>query len=85
MKIRQNLIDNIVSLDLTREQLARQLLTARYTSLTHKAEAEWLDQLASLLRDGYAGQSEESRRIYKEYQDRLTDLMDTYRDRDNES
>jgi hypothetical protein len=46
MKIRQNLIDNIVSLDLTREQLAKQLLTARYMSLKHAAESAWLDQLA---------------------------------------
>jgi hypothetical protein len=82
MKIRQNLIDNIVSLDLTREQLAKQLLTARYTALKHKAEAEWLDQLADLLRDGEGAVKQ--KRIYDEYQDRITDLMDTYRDRDNE-
>jgi len=81
MKIRQNLIDNIVSLDLTREQLAKQLLTARYTALKHKAEADWLDQLANLLRDG---DTEGQAKIYDEYQDRITDLMDTYRDRDNE-
>jgi hypothetical protein len=83
MKIRQELIDNIVSLDLTREELAKQLLTARYTGLKHKAEAEWLDQLADMLRDGEG--NEEQKRIYKEYQDRITDLMDIYRDRDNES
>ena len=83
MKIRQNLIDNIVSLDLTREQLAEQLLTARYTSLKHKAEAEWLDQLADLLRDDEGVVKQ--KRIYDEYQDRITYLMDTYRDRDNES
>ena len=83
MKIRQNLIDNIVSLDLTREQLAKQLLTARYMSLKHAAESAWLDQLADMLRDGEG--NEEQKRIYDEYQDRLTDLMDTYRDRDNES
>lgn len=83
MKIKQNLIDNIVSLDLTREQLAEQLLTARYTSLKHKAEAEWLDQLADLLRDDEGVVKQ--KRIYDEYQDRITYLMDTYRDRDNES
>ena len=83
MKIKQNLIDNIVSLDLTREQLAKQLLTARYTSLKHKAEAEWLDQLADLLRDDEGVVKQ--KRIYDEYQDRITYLMDTYRDRDNES
>ena len=76
MKIKQELIDNIVSLDLTREELAKQLLTARYTALKHKAEAEWLDQLADMLRDGDTGSQA---RIYKEYQDRITDLMDIYR------
>ena len=83
MKIKQELIDNIVSLDLTREELAKQLLMARYTGLKHKAEAEWLDQLADLLRDreGVVKQ----KRIYDEYQDRLTDLMDIYRDRSKES
>lgn len=80
MKIRQDLIDNIVSLDLTREQLAKQLLTARYTALKHKAEAEWLGELANL----FAGDTESQAKIYDEYQDRITDLMDTYRDRNNE-
>ena len=82
MKIRQNLIDNIVSLDLTREQLAKQLLTARYTALKHKAEAEWLDKLADMLRDDEPTVNQ--KRIYDKYQNRLTDLMDTYRDRDNQ-
>ena len=83
MKIKQELIDNIVSLDLTREELAKQLLMARYTGLKHKAEAEWLDQLADLLRDreGVVKQ----KRIYDEYQDRLTYLMDIYRDRSKKS
>jgi len=82
MKIRQNLIDNIVSLNLTREQLAKQLLTARYKGLKYKAEAEWLDKLADMLRDGEP--SVNHKRIYDKYQNRLTDLMDTYRDRKNE-
>ena len=83
MKIKQELIDNIVSLDLTREELAKQLLMARYTGLKHKAEAEWLDRLADLLRDreGVVKQ----KRIYDKYQDRLTDLMDIYRDRSKKS
>jgi hypothetical protein len=83
MKIRQNLIDNIVSLDLTREQLARQLLTLRYDLFKCKAEVEWLDKLADMLRDGDPIVNQ--KRIYDKYQDRLTDLMDTYRDRNNES
>jgi hypothetical protein len=83
MKIRQELIDNIVSLDLTREELAKQLLTARYTGLKHKAEAEWLDKLADMLRDDEP--TVNHKRIYDKYQNRLTDLMDTYRDRSKES
>ena len=51
MKIRQELIDNIVSLDLTREELAKQLLTARYTGLKYRAGEQWLDELASHYRD----------------------------------
>lgn len=82
MKIRQELIDNIVSLDLTREELAKQLLTTRYTGLKHQAEAEWLDKLADMLRDGEPIVNQ--KRIYDQYQDRLTDLMDTYRDRSKE-
>jgi len=82
MKIRQNLIDNIVSLDLTREELAKQLLTARYQGLKYKAEAEWLDKLADMLRDGEPIVNH--KRIYDKYQDKITDLMDTYRDRSNE-
>ena len=82
MKIRQNLIDNIVSLNLTREQLAKQLLTARYKGLKYKAEAEWLDKLADMLRDGEP--SVNHKRIYDKYQDKITDLMDVYRDRSKE-
>ena len=69
MKIKQELIDNIVSLDLTREELAKQLLMARYTGLKHKAEAEWLDRLADMLRDGEG--NEEQKRIYATRQNRL--------------
>ena len=83
MKIKQELIDNIVSLDLTREELAKQLLMARYTGLKHKAEAEWLDRLADMLRDNEPTVNQ--KRIYDKYQNRITDLMDIYRDRSKES
>jgi len=82
MKIKQELIDQIVSLKLTQEELAKQLLTARYTGLKYKAEAEWLDKLADMLRDGEP--SVNHKRIYDKYQDKITDLMDTYRDRSKE-
>ena len=83
MKIRQELIDKLASSDWTREKLAEELLIARYHSKKNQLESHWLDQLATILRDGtdYIGQD----RIYKEYEDALTDNMDIYRDRDNES
>ncbi len=83
MNIKQELIDNIVSLDLTREELAKQLLTHRYELLRSRAEAEWLDKLADMLRDGEPIVNQ--KRIYDKYQDEITDLMDTYRDRSKES
>jgi len=83
MKIKQELIDNILNLNLTRGEIAKQLLTARYEGLKYKAEAEWLDKLAEMLRDGEP--SVNQKRIWDNYQDRLTDLMDIYRDRSKES
>ena len=74
MKIRQNLIDNIVNSDRTREELAEQLLQAKYTSGMLTAEVKWLDQLADLLRDGEVGQDI----IYQEYQDELSYLLYGY-------
>tara|TARA_R110002096_G_scaffold225707_1_gene415032 strand:- start:144 stop:395 length:252 start_codon:yes stop_codon:yes gene_type:complete len=83
MKIRQELIDKLAGSDWTREKLAEEVLIARYHSKKNQLESHWLDQLATILRDGtdYIGQD----RIYKEYEDALTDNMDIYRDRDNES
>ena len=83
MKIRQELIDKLASSDWTREKLEEEILIARYYSKQYQLEAWWLDQLADMLRDGEG--NEEQDRIYKEYQDALTDNMDTYRDRSNES
>ena len=82
MKIKQELIDNIVSLDLTREELAKQLITHRYELRRSRAEAEWLDKLADMLRDGEPIVNQ--KRIYDKYQDEITDIMDTYRDRSKE-
>ncbi len=82
MKIRQELIDKLASSDWTREKLAEEIFIARYYSKQYQLEAWWLDQLADMLRDGEG--NEEQDRIYKEYQDALTDNMETYRDRDNE-
>ena len=62
MKLKQSLIDNLVSSDWTREKLAEEILMARFLSGKYKAEANWLDQLADLLRDGTAYESQD--RIY---------------------
>ena len=83
MKIKQELIDKLVNSNWTREKLAEEILIARYYSKQHQLEAWWLDQLADMLRDGES--SDEQTRIYKEYQDEITDNMNRYRDRANES
>jgi hypothetical protein len=43
MKLKQSLIDNLVSSDWTREKLAEEILIARYYSKKYQAEAHWLD------------------------------------------
>lgn len=83
MKIKQELIDQLAQSNWTREKLAEEILIARYYSKLHQLEGWWLDQLVDMLRDGEG--NEEQDRIYKEYQDALTDNMDKYRDRTNES
>ena len=83
MKIKQELINNLVDSDWTREKLAEEVMLARYLFRREQAESRWLDQLADMLRDGEGAHKQ--KRIYDEYQDRLTDLMDTHRDRNNES
>lgn len=83
MKIKQELIDNLVDSNWTREKLAEEILIARYYSKKHQAEAEWLDQLADMLRDDEPIVNH--KRIYDKYQNKITDLMDTYRDRRKES
>ena len=76
MKLKQSLIDNLVSSDWTREKLAEEILITRFYSKKYQAEANWLDQLADILRDGtdYEGQD----RIYKEYEDDIHTLKHLY-------
>ena len=84
MKLKQSLIDNLVSSDWTREKLAEEILMARFLSGKYKAEANWLDQLADLLRDGTAYDSQD--RIYKEYEEAIAKNKETYREKNcNES
>jgi len=80
MKIKQELIDNIVSLDLTREELAKQLLTARYTALKYRAGEKWLDELASHYRDNQDDDdySKVCSDLYKDYKQEIKSINDTY-------
>ncbi len=84
MKLKQSLIDNLVSSDWTREKLAEEILMARFFSGKYKAEANWLDQLADMLRDDEG--SDEQSRIYKEYEEAIAKNKETYREKNcNES
>ncbi len=76
MKIRQNMITDLATSDWTREKLAEEVLIARYHSKKNQLESHWLDQLATILRDGtdYTGQD----RIYKEYEDDIHTLKHLY-------
>ena len=76
MKLKQSLIDNLVSSDWTREKLAEEVLIARYQCKKNQLESHWLGQLATILRDGtdYIGQD----RIYKEYEDDIHTLKHLY-------
>ena len=79
MKIKQSLIDKLASSDWTREKLAEEILITRFYSKKYQAEANWLDQLADILRDGtdYEGQD----RIYKEYEEAIAKNKETYREK----
>ena len=84
MKLKQSLIDNLVSSDWTREKLAEEVLIARYQCKKNQLESHWLGQLATILRDGtdYIGQD----RIYKEYEEAIAKNKETYREKNcNES
>jgi hypothetical protein len=86
MKIKQELIDNLASSDWTREKLAEEILITRFYSKKYQAEANWLDQLADLLRDGYAGGEQTEESIYKEYEEAIAKNKETYREKNcNES
>jgi len=70
------MIDELTKSDWTREKLAEEILIARYTSKIHQYEAQWLDQLANILRDG--GDSKEQNVIWKEYRGEVERLKETY-------
>jgi|TARA_R110000822_G_scaffold241734_1_gene370970 hypothetical protein len=86
MKLKQSLIDNLVSSDWTREKLAEEILMARFFSGKYKAEANWLDQLSDMLRDDEGSDEQTEERIYKEYEEAIAKNKETYREKNcNES
>jgi hypothetical protein len=86
MKLKQSLIDNLVSSDWTREKLAEEILMARFFSGKYKAEANWLDQLSDMLRDDEGSDEQTEDRIYKEYEEAIAKNKETYREKNcNES
>jgi hypothetical protein len=80
MKLKQSLIDNLVSSDWTREKLAEEILIARYYSKKYQAEAHWLDSLASHYRDNQNDDdyAQVCKDLYKEYQEVIAENKETY-------
>ena len=59
MDIKKSLIDNLANSDWTREKLAKEVMLSRYLLKKEQAQSLWLDQLASLLREGGTGAEQE--------------------------
>ena len=78
-RFKQSSIDYIVNQDYTREQLAEQLVEARYHSSKHQAEAEWLDELASHYRD-YRGDDygKVCEELYRDHEQRIASIKKRY-------
>tara|TARA_R110002012_G_scaffold25423_2_gene84271 strand:+ start:2939 stop:3178 length:240 start_codon:yes stop_codon:yes gene_type:complete len=77
MNIRKKMIDNVTNSDWTRENLAIQLLEARYNSNKNMLEAQWLDKVIDVLR----GEGEEGRGqdvLYQEFKEDLKALKLKY-------
>jgi len=79
-RFKQSSIDYIVNQDYTREQLARQLIEARYNSAKYRAGEEWLDELASHYRDNQEDDNygEVCRQLYEDYQQEIRSINDKY-------
>ena len=80
MKLKQSLIDKLVSSDWTREKLAEEILIARYYAKRYQAEAHWLDSLASHYRDNQNDDdyAQVCKDLYKEYQEAIAENKETY-------
>ena len=78
-RYKQSSIDYIVNQDYTREQLAEQIIDARYHSSKYQAEAEWLDELASHYRD-YRGDDygKVCEDLYRDYEQRIASIKKKY-------
>tara|TARA_R100000231_G_scaffold114931_1_gene85418 strand:+ start:212 stop:475 length:264 start_codon:yes stop_codon:yes gene_type:complete len=79
-RFKQSSIDYIVNQDYTREQLAEQLVEARYNSSKHQAEAEWLDELATHYRDNQGDEHYATVcvNLYDDYRQRIASINDRY-------
>ncbi len=77
MDIRKKMIDDVTNSDWTRENLAVQLLEARYNSNKNRLEVQWLDKVIDVLR----GEGEEGRGqdvLYEEFKEDLKTLNHLY-------
>jgi|TARA_E500000305_G_C3962326_1_gene207750 hypothetical protein len=77
MNIRKKMIDNVTNSDWTREELAVQLLEARYNRHKNCLEVQWLDKVIDVLR----GEGEEGRGqdvLYQEFKEDLKALKLKY-------
>ncbi len=80
MDIKQSKVDYIVNQDYTREQLAKQLVEARYSSEKYRAGEKWLDELASHYRDnqGDADYGKVCRDLYEDYEQEIKSINERY-------
>jgi hypothetical protein len=79
-QFKQSKVDYIVNQDYTREQLAKQLVEARYNSEKYRAESQWLDELATHYRDsqGDADYGKVCRDVYENYEQEIKSIKDRY-------
>ena len=79
-RFKQSSIDFIVNQDYTREQLAEQLVEARYHSSKYQAEAEWLDELATHYRDnqGDGDYGTVCVELYDDYKQHIASIKERY-------
>ena len=79
-RFKQSSIDYIVNQVYTREQLAEQIIDARYHSAKYRAGEKWLDELASHYRDnqGDDNYGEVCRELYEDYRQEIRSINDKY-------